>query len=94
MKLEKTVRLKKFKKIFPDWGKIPVGLCGWFWGENAKEGLNEYLYGVFNEGGTSNYETYIKLESALRGLNKELLKKAKVSYRIDEGELKYFYLSL
>jgi len=90
--MEKTATLKKFKKIFPDWGKIPVGLCGWFWGEKARNNLSEYLYGA--DDGTSGYETYTTLERALRGVNKDILKKASVSYRIDRGELKYFYLSL
>jgi len=91
--MEKTVTLKKFKRIFPDWGKIPVGLCGWYWGEKAKEGLNEYLYGNLDEEG-SNYETYCSLRKALKEIDKNLLKKAKVSYRIDKGELKYFHLSI
>ena len=90
--MERTTTLKKFKKIFPDWRKIPVGLCGWFWGERARENLSEYLYGADEE--SSNYETYCSLERALKGVEKDLLKRASVSYRIDRGELKYFYLSL
>jgi len=91
----KIISLKKFQTLFSDdWKHIPVGVCGWYWGEMREKGLNEYLYGVFGDDEMSGYETYIKLENALKGVNKKLLSKAEVTYRMENGELKYFHLAL
>jgi hypothetical protein len=81
----KNISFKKFRRIFPEWGRIEVGVCGFDF--NRQKG---YLYGCNGES-KGNAETYMPLKNVVKYFNN---KKASVTYRIEMGVLKYFYLEV
>ena len=72
--------LKEFKSIFPKWGEIEVGLCGW----NYEEG--GYLYA---NDGYGNMETYIPLAKV-----EEVKDYGLVEASFDNDEIVRFYYDL